>query len=224
MSTATQTTVDSKLAAAQSAEDFGVEHCVLDGVQWETYEQLLSELNERHLFLTYDNGTLEIMAPSGRHEQGNAFIGRLLEAYADEMDIPIACFGSVTIKQKKLLKGLEPDCCYYVKNEPRVAHNTDLDFAVDPPPDLAIEMEVSRRISNRQGIYAALGIAEVWLDDGRHLRVLHLQPSGKYKQKDVSLNFPDLPVAEFEKFLRMRPVKSEHEVVKAFRSWLRKKR
>lgn len=219
MGSATQTPV--KMKARHSAkEDWGVEHCVLEGVSWDTYEALLSEVSDGHRFLTYDNGTLEIMAPSGRHEHGKVFISRLLDLYALEMGIPTVCFGSVTIKRKDILKGLEPDCCYYVKNEPQMIGKVDLDFGSDPVPDLVIEMEISRRVSDREQIYAALGVPELWLDDEKSLRVLHLK-KGAYRPAAKSLSFPGLSVKRFEDFLRQAGTKREFEILRKFQSWVR---
>jgi len=200
--------------------DMGEQHCMLEGVSWETYERLLHDLNDRKIFLTYDRGTLEIMSPSLPHGTDEALIVRLLTAYADEADIPIRSCGMVTIKRKDLARGLEPDQCFYVKNERFVATSRLVDFKVYPP-DLAIEIEISRRLSKRKEIYAALGVPEIWLDDGQSFRVLQLRKDGSYKLVRRSLNFPELDLSEFERFLRMWPDKSEYELVREFRAWLR---
>jgi len=221
MSTATQTPVNEKRVSAAALLDDGVEHCVLEGVRWNTYKSLLKDVGERHLFFTYDSGTLEIMAPSGRHEHDKAFISRLLDVYALEMEIRTVCFGSVTIQRKDLLKGLEPDCCYYVKRELEMSAKRDLDFSVDPAPDLVIEIERSRRISKREAICAALGVPELWLDDGKSLRVLQLK-YGVYEKCDRSLNFPKLPIKEFERFLRQASTKRQYDILREFQSWVRK--
>src|SRR5258708_6131794 len=93
---------------------------VLHDVSWKMYENLLRELGDYHVSLTYDRGNLEIMAPSPRHEFGKKMIARLLEAMADELYINIASAGSVTCKREDIAKGLEPDECYYLKNASKI--------------------------------------------------------------------------------------------------------
>jgi len=103
----------------------------------------------------------------------------------------------------------------------RIGGVKKLDFKKHPAPDLAVEIEISRRVSDRKAIYAAFGVPELWLYDNKTLQVLHLK-AGAYVAATASKSFPDLPLKQFESFLAMRSEKSEHEVVKAFRDWLRK--
>ena len=42
-----------------------------------------------------------------------------------------------TFRREDLEKGLEPDQCYYITNEPKIRGKLELDLSVDPPPDLA---------------------------------------------------------------------------------------
>ena len=221
MGTASQTTeVAPRIRKVEPLSDWGMQHCILHGVSWEAYEQLVDDLENPHVFITYDRGIMEIISPSQPHGIDEALITRLLTAYADELDIPIRSCGVVTIKRRDLRRGLEPDRCFYVKSWREVATKPLVDFKVNPP-DLAVEIEISRRLSNRREIYAALGIPEIWLDDGRSFRVLQLRKDHSYKEVKRSLNFPDLDLAEFERFLRMWPEKSEYELVREFRAWLR---
>jgi Uma2 family endonuclease len=226
MSTATKAQFYSKPQTKQSAafapswKDEGVEHCVLYGISWETYEKILKDINDRRMFLTYDHGTLEIMTTSFAHERCKSLIARLLWQYGLEANVPIESCGMVTMKRKKLKQGLEPDECFYVLNAER-ARDIKEWRETTPAPDLAIEIEISRRLATRQQIYAALGVRELWLDDGKAFRVLHLGRDGRYKQQIASLNFPKLPLKQFERFLRMRGKKTEHEIIREFQHWVR---
>ena len=101
-------------------------------------------------------------------------------------------------------RALEPDQCYYVQSEPAVHGRFDLDLEHDPPPDLAVEIEVTRSALDRMGIYAKLGIGEVWRFDGEKLLVVVLNENGRYEPSDASRSFPMLPPEEFARFLRMR--------------------
>ena len=51
----------------------------LSGISWQTYKALLSELSDRRLRLTYNRGTLEIIAPSPEHELSKEVLGRFIE-------------------------------------------------------------------------------------------------------------------------------------------------
>ena len=74
----------------------------LSGISWETYETLLAELSDRRLRLTYNRGTLEIMAPSLEHELSKEVLGRFIETLAEEFDIKIYPLGSTTFKKPRL--------------------------------------------------------------------------------------------------------------------------
>ena len=124
-------------------------------------------MDNRHIRLTYDNGSLEIMTVSPRHEWSKRLIGRMIEAMTEELNIPIRSGGSTTFKKELVKKGLEPDECYWVANEPAVRGRADLDIEVDPPPDIAVEVGISTSVLNRLGIYAALGVSEIWRSEGR---------------------------------------------------------
>jgi len=177
------------------------QHAVLHGISFETYERLLDELADRQVRLTYDSGVLEIMSPSHRHERIKCWIRRLIDAMAEELRIEIMFGGSTTWRRRDLDKGLEPDECYWVQNEAKVRGRLDVDLSVDPPPDLAIEVDVHARSLDRMLIYGALGIPEVWrCRDGR-ITVHLLQADGSYRASEASVCFPRLPMTELARWL-----------------------
>lgn len=198
---------------------------VLEGVSWESYERLLEESgNQSNLHFTYDNGRLEIMAPSPFHESVKTVAARLIEMYAAEMDIPIHGLGSTTFKREDLAKGLEPDECYYLANAHLVHGKRSFDLTVDPPPDLALEVDYTSSSISRQSIYASLGVAEIWRYDGSGFIYLRRTREGIYTKAKKSLAFPDLPLAEFNRFIEIGKKKSQHEAVMALRAWLKGRR
>jgi len=107
---------------------------VLDGVSWDFYEQLLEEIGDRPIRVTFDNGSLEMMAPLPLHERWKKRIARMIELLCVELDIEIDTLGSTTFRREDLAKGLEPDECYYVQHADDVRGKKELDLAVDPPP------------------------------------------------------------------------------------------
>jgi len=133
---------------------------VLRDVDWKTYARLVRVFNERPAVrLTYDQGKLEIMGPLAGIAGEAEFLGQLLTAMTEELRLPLKSGGSTTLKRRQLLKGLEPDKCYWIASEAQMRGKTRLDLAADPPPDLALEVDVTSSSLNRMGIYAALGCA-----------------------------------------------------------------
>ena len=197
------------------------EPLILENVRWSTYQALLKDLGDRPIHLTYDQGRLEIMTLSSQHEILKTLFGRLIEVLTLELNIPIKSLGSTTIARKELKRGLEPDECYYIENERLVRGKMKINFKKDPPPDLAIEVDVSRSSSSRQSVYAALGVPEMWRFDGT-LTVLHLQTNGQYAERDHSLNFPYVPMAELENFIHRIQEMDETTLIRSFREWVRK--
>lgn len=132
---------------------------VLAPVSWSLYQQILRELGDnRGKRLAYDDGRLEIMSPSVLHADVTKTISRLIEAYADAVGIDIDGYGSMTMDREALKKGMEPDECYYVQNFPAIADKRGVDLTTDPPPDVVIEVDISRSRLPKQPIYAALGV------------------------------------------------------------------
>ncbi|MGD0091508.1 MAG: Uma2 family endonuclease [Planctomycetota bacterium] len=197
---------------------------LLSNVTWRMYSTLVKLFDGTNVCFNYDQGELEIVTKSNEHEGGKKLLARLVEQLALEWDVPIAGFGEATLKRKKLKRGLESDECYYVKNEPLFGHGKLPDPERDPPPDLMIEIEVSRRLLDRKRILAALGVPELWCFDGRELRFLVLNKSGQYEEHEESLNFPGLKSADLEQFLLMQGQKGQHEIVLEFRYWARTRR
>jgi Uma2 family endonuclease len=210
------TLVDSPLATE-------TEPILLHGITWAVYEGLLRDLENSHqrMYLTYDRGTLEIMAPSSFHEQYKSVIDRLIGVLSLELNIPIASFGSTTFKREDIERGLEPDECYYIQHEPRMGTKFDLDLASDPPPDLAIEMDYTHHAIDRDDVYSALGVPEIWQFDGKRLIASKRNQAGQYEITDKSIAFPFLLISDIERFVLMARTHGQHMAVMAFRDWLR---
>jgi Uma2 family endonuclease len=194
---------------------------LLSRVAWSTFEALLAENDCRGTRFTYDRGYLEITSPSYKHERISRLLGRMIETLTEELGIAISTGGSTTLKDELKQRGLEPDECYYVANEPRMRGRDDYDPAVDPPPDLAIEVDISRSSLNKLAIYADLGVPEVWMHDGAALRVYQLKSEGGYAPQERSPSFPFLPLEEVQRFLDQRNTTDETSWIRSFRDWVR---
>src|ERR1700674_3812031 len=130
---------------------------------WPTYSRLLRIFAERPgMRLTYDRGELEIMSPLLQHDDGSWFLGDMVFILTEELGLPLKRGGSTTMRRRKRKKGIEADTCYWIANAHRMAGRLRLDLRTDPPPDLAIEVDVTRSSLDRMDIYAALKVPEVW--------------------------------------------------------------
>lgn len=196
------------------------QHLVLDHVSWSFYEKLLSQVEDRPLRITFDHGRMEIMAPLPEHEGPKKSAARLLEAMANELDIPLSGFGSSTFRRVEAAAGLEPDECYYLKNSARVQGMKRFDPDIYPPPDLAIEIDITSRSIPRQPIYAALGVPELWRFDGYKFAVFVLE-SCSYRAVEKSPVFPFLPIDQFSGFVRRMMDEAPTTVVREFLRWVR---
>ncbi len=195
---------------------------VLEGISWEFYERMLAEIGDhQHVRLTYDEGRLEIMSPSNWHEKVKKIIGRLIEAYSDEVGIPAEGHGSTTFKREDLLKGLEADECYYIRNIAAVIGKEEVDLTLDPPPDLAVEVDISTPSVARQPIYAAMGVPEIWRYDGHQVISLHRGANGKYESSVRSLAFPTFPMEVVSRLVEIGLAKGQAEAVRRLREWAR---
>jgi Uma2 family endonuclease len=194
---------------------------ILRHISWQTYQSLIRDFEqEPALRLTYDRGTLEIRMPLDPHESFKKLLGRLIEAATEELDLEIRSLGSRTCDREDLAKGLEPDQCYYIQNEGRVRGVEQIDLTQLPPPDLAVEVDISSSSLNRFSIYAALKVPEVWRYDGRSLTIYRLQ-AVEYEVSDCSIALPLLRAEDIVRFLELQPITGENSLVKQFRQWVR---
>jgi Uma2 family endonuclease len=194
---------------------------VLFNVPWDHYEQFCELFAAHSVRLAYQQGTLEIMAPSMGHETSAFSSGHAVVVLAEEMDVPILPGRSVTLKNLAVDRGIEPDNCYWIANEALVRDKSEIDLDVDPPPDLFVEVEVSRSFLDRLEISAKLKVPEVWRIRGAELQVLLLQPDGNYAESDRSAAFPGFPVKEIARLLQRAPGVDYTTQMRRLRAWVR---
>ncbi|MFO0818683.1 MAG: Uma2 family endonuclease [Pirellulales bacterium] len=198
-------------------------HLVLHGISWSAYTQLTDLFADQRLRHAYDEGTLEMMAPLKKHDQGKKLLARFVESLSLELSIPIQSIGSTTLKLADRSKGIEPDECYYIAHEAAVRDKSDYDSRRDPPPDLAIEVDITSASVDRLSVYAALGVPEIWRLNGEELSFLLLTSSlGTYEAVSHSRAFPFLPVSVVSEFLSKQGLIDETSIVRSFVEWVRR--
>jgi Uma2 family endonuclease len=196
---------------------------LLENISWQTFETLLKEIGDNRGYrIAYDDGMLEIMAPLYEHENPKIQSDRFIAILAEELGIEIKSAGSMTLKKEQVKKGIEPDNCYYIQNEPAVRGRQELDLETAPPPDLAIEIDITSSSVNKLAIYSALRVPELWLYNGRVLK-FHQLVSAEYVESKFSIAFPFVSSTEMERFFEQSKTMGEIALLKLFRIWVREK-
>jgi Uma2 family endonuclease len=167
---------------------------VFTGWTWEQYEELLEALERdpRGVRVSYDDGRLEIVSPSRRHERISRLILLLVHQFCGDRELALEPYGAATWRRKAVRKGAEPDECFYVgATASAIIGKPDIDLDVDPPPDLAVEVDIAHGSIGKLGIYAALGVSEVWRYADDAVRFYRLE-RGQYIAITVSGLLPGL--------------------------------
>jgi Uma2 family endonuclease len=171
--------------------------------------------------LTYDRGDVELMSPLFKHERSRSRLARMVEILTEELGIPLVSAGTTTLRREDLDRGLEADASFYLNDLDRIRDMENLDLQIDPPPDLAIEIEITRSVLDRLGVYGALGVPEIWRFDGQTLRILDRQPDGSYREIQTSEALPWISAEEIAFHVRSNETRDDTRWARAFRSWVR---
>ena len=193
---------------------------VLENISWDEFEAILKDLGEsRGSRIAYDRGRLEIMTPLPEHEVNKVYLSNFVEILLEELDIEFCPLGSTTFKNQVMFKGIEPDSCFYIKNEAVVRGKYRLDLTIDPPPDLALEIDITNR--SHPEIYQSLGVPELWQYKRQELKFL-LLVNGEYIESQTSANFSEFPLLEvIPQYLTQCRTEGRNKGMKAFRKWVR---
>ncbi|AFZ32098.1 protein of unknown function DUF820 [Gloeocapsa sp. PCC 7428] len=194
---------------------------LLRNISWSEFEQILDELgNARASRLAYYKGILEIMVPLAEHEDSKILISNLVEILLEELDVEFRNLGSTTFKRRDMASGVEPDACFYIQHEAAIRGKSKIDANFDPPPDLAIEIDITSASEIKKSSYEALGVPELWIYDGRSLQIYLLQ-NHQYVATNQSQIFPNLPIIEvIPQYVAESQIQGRNAAVKAFRAWV----
>ena len=193
----------------------------LQGISWTTYQNILDDAEgDRNWRIAYDHGNLEFIMPRFEHEVPNRFLASLIEAIADELELEVLNAGSLRLDREDLSKAIEPDTCFYIQNELAVRNLQSISLPENPPPDLAIESDYTNSSINKLGLYAALGVPELWRIQDKTISVYVLL-NEKYERRETSLIFPMFPIAEFPILLERSQSEGQRSAVRIFRQLIR---
>lgn len=189
---------------------------VLENVSWETFVALADERRGSVPRMTYSEGVLEMMSPKRKRENIGRLIGRMVEAYSEIKGIEILSVASVTVKRSDLKKAYEADESYYVTSIDQVLAKEELDFEVDPAPDLVVEVELTSSAIEKMELFAAMQVREVWRHDGTSVQ-FYRWLNGRYNLIPTSVELPGLDAALINRFLEQRLEAGETTFIRAFR-------
>ena len=196
-------------------------HVVIRGVSWSLYEALSRECDDRPVRINYADGVLEIMTLSTEHEGYKDAIGDLLSIISLEFRVPIAKRGSATLKLQATERALEADQCCWIAHESVIRGVRRLDLAVHPPPDLVVEVDITHAVVDREAIYAAIGVPEMWHFDKQTGLTGWERTGNDWTRIETSKSFPTVRVADLTPFLERWWTDGNMEASTAFREWLR---
>ncbi len=192
---------------------------VLENIQWHTYVDLSEQRRGSVPRMTYDEGTLELMSPRRQHESIGRLLGRMVETFTEVNGIEIQGVASTTFKRRDLKKGFEADESYYIQNAELIRVKEEVDLAIDPPPDLVIEVEISASAINKLKLFAVMGVPELWRHDGEELKFFRLE-AGQYTAVTESVCLPGFDITMAQLVLARRFEMGETANMRLFRESL----
>jgi Uma2 family endonuclease len=201
---------------------------VIRGVDWAFYERLVDSIPEgANIHVDFDGKDVEIMSPSALHDGDKKLFGQLVEAVAQELEVPYKSAGQTTWRRPEVARGLESDECYFFRSDKlaqvagaRARRSTKIaDF---PNPDLAVEVDITPSKIDRPGIYSALKVTEVWRFDGEREEVIieRLGADGYFHRVEGSMFLPIL-ATEVRRWVVEEDSSDESAWARRLRAWAR---
>jgi Uma2 family endonuclease len=144
------------------------EAVVLRDIDWETYLAHRANPANDSVRMTYLDGTLYLMSPEYIHEFEIDRLALLIRFVSKSLGLTIKGAGSTTLKRGPQTNeprgaGKEPDTAFHFgDHERQMRSKRTLDLDVDPPPDLAIEVDNKSDSTDALPVYARLEVPEVW--------------------------------------------------------------
>jgi Uma2 family endonuclease len=193
---------------------------VLQQFTWPDYQRLVHDLMDRHrLRVTYDGGRVEIMSTLSEHEEYSVLIDRLVFTFGEQFHLDVEPRGRTTWSREVLDRGLEADSCYYVTNASRIIGIRRLSLDSDPPPDIALEIDITNESLSKFPIYAAFKVPEIWRYDSRHMYFYELSGES-YVKISESRVLPGLTTSMLVRAIERSMTEGQTAAVHAFRAEL----
>jgi Uma2 family endonuclease len=192
---------------------------LLQDISWQDFEEIVADLGEyRSSRISYSSGILEIMVPLPEHEKDKEIIGDIVKILLDKLEIDFESLGSTTFKNEQMIQAVEPDACFYIKHYQAVIGKNKLDLSVDPPPDLAIEIDITNRTQLNN--YLLLGVPELWRYTRKGLQIYLLEKT-RYIESTTSPSFPDISIIKLiDRYVQQAQTEGRSKAIRAFNKWV----
>ena len=189
---------------------------LLQDISWQDFEEILEDLGEhRGSRISYSNGVLEIMVPLPEHEKHKEIIGDMVKILLERLEIDFEALASTTFKNEQMNQAVEADACFYIENCQAVIGKDRLDLTIDPPPDLAIEIDITNRTQFNN--YLLLKVPELWRYTRKGFQIYLLQDD-IYVESKTSPNFSNIPVVELiEQYVKQAQTEGRSKAIRAFK-------
>jgi Uma2 family endonuclease len=133
------------------------------------------------------------------------------------------------MRRRKRGRGKEPDACFYVQTASVIGNKIQLDFETDPPPDIAVEIDLHRDSRSKFPIYVGLGVPEIWRYNGEALTIYQLTDTpgiatSSYVERETSIALPMLTAQLLTEMLERMRTDGELNALLAFDEWLQTKK
>lgn len=219
------TATENRPAAGEAVSPDSLDHAVtLVDLNWDNFETFVAIKGERgRPRLIYNQGRLTLVSPSQSHEEGIDLIDILIKEVCVGLRIPYKAIRQTLLRRQDLDRGVEGDGTYYIANAPVIRHVKEVDLNINPPPDLAVEVEVSHPATEALAVWQHFGVPEVWVYNGRKgsLSIRLLNEDGQYVESEVSRAFPFLKGREILEWITQEADESQTDWQIRLREWVR---
>ena len=161
-------------------------------VTWNEYQTLATRRGDTSIpRIKYRSGEILLMSLLPEHGRSSSLVADVVKVILESFGQNYEAFTPVTIELPEV-GGIEPDYCFYINNWEAIVGKKRIDWTTDPPPDLAIEIDVTNY--TKIDDYLPYRIPEVWIVEGDRLQVYRWQPD-EYLVQNHSQFFPNLDIA-----------------------------
>ncbi|MBW4554814.1 MAG: Uma2 family endonuclease [Trichormus sp. ATA11-4-KO1] len=183
---------------------------------WQDYQALSQQLGDRcSPRIKYRPGEILLMAPLPEHGRDASLLGLIVTALLDHLNCTYDSFTPITMSLPEV-GGIEPDFCFYIENWRAVVGKKKINWELDPPPDLVIEVDVTSYTNIDD--YLPYKVPEVWLLKNKQLLIYRLQ--GENYVITESSYFPNLREI-VQQCLQIVNEQTTSEAIRWLRSFLR---
>jgi Uma2 family endonuclease len=220
-------TITQKAPVRQEVYPGAETRILIPNMTWDQYATVAGWLpDSSRIRVAYDGRDMELMVVSPNHDDFAELLDTFFKAVAGGLGIRYKPQRTTTWIRPEVQRGLEADRCYYLLPEKIETALAALkvrlkDVAHYPNPDLAIEVDISPPQADRQAIYAALEVTELWIFDGAVLSIKRLGDDGRYQTVEAS-GFLPVQAQEVVHWLLHEDSSDLDAWSQRIRSWARK--